>query len=190
VLAACAGASPSGSPPLSASAPPPDPPSDIVTPDAPPPPLPDPIIPVLANPPKDCTLPAVFAQMATSLSPTDCGILKIRSSDATRQQALDCMIAAISEDRPFVFVENLQGIDSYVAAGLTARRETGAGLVTYLGRYDSDPCGGGCFDKGGAFTAPCTPTITHRAAADCPHSLLDCITCSGNTPGQRCTQGP
>jgi hypothetical protein len=108
---------------------------------------------------EQCTL-AIQLDRLKAGDAVDCGSALSEYFDAeyladasvANQNAYDCLSAALDEAEPFVFVLELQGIDSHVEVGWVMDDE---GVVHQLD-YDSDICGGaGCMPG-------CGPSVTRR----------------------------
>lgn len=78
----------------------------------------------------------------------DCGRLSAWASDGERAASQACVDQAIVAGTPFAVSWELFGVDSEVAEGLVS---LGSGEAAYSVGYDSDPCGGGCPEEGGAY---------------------------------------
>jgi hypothetical protein len=137
---------------------------------------------------RDCTVAGVNAAHARGHQPIDCGALEPGSSADARRQARQCVTDALAGGRPFVFRETLRGIDSTIQSGYFAVPEHGQ-LAVFGVDYDSDPCGGGCPQRGGSRISRCSRlTPSNPANGDCQHTVTKCFVCQGAVAAERCQQ--
>jgi hypothetical protein len=92
---------------------------------------------------------------------------------------IDCAVAAIAAQRPFILEERVPGTDSAVADSVVGVLEHGK-LVVYSLRYDSNPCGGGCPDRGHTDVYRCEQATSEAPAATCAQPA-ECFHCGLET---------
>jgi len=89
---------------------------------------------------------------------------------------VDCAATAIAAKRPFVVEQQVAGTDSGVAYVLVGVLESGK-LAIYSLSYDSNPCGGGCPERGHTTVRRCDKA-SEPPAAECAE-LVECFHCGG-----------
>jgi len=137
---------------------------------------------------RDCTVAGVNAAHARAHQPIDCGAIEIGASADARRQARQCVTDALAGGRPFVFRETLRGIDSTIQRGYFAVPEHDQ-LAVFGVDYDSDPCGGGCPQRGGSRISRCSRlTPSNPANGDCQRTVTKCFACQGAVAAERCQQ--
>jgi len=144
----------------------------------------------------DCRISSVVRRRFARANVKPCGTFPLRE---TRDPALDlkddakarmCIEAALAANQPFVAEKELQGTDSGVARAIVGVLEKGK-LVKYYLNFDSNPCGGGCPERGHTSVERCDTFALSDPS--CPiNSLFDCVACkpSTATPVEDCIFGP
>lgn len=138
------------------------------------------------KPPYDCTMVPALAMYFPGLRVENCGVLEIEATDAQKSAAKKCVEAAVAGRRPFLFVQRVQGEDSGVLRAFLARME-GSDYVAYEASYDSDPCGGGCPERGHTYLSRCKgpPTVPKL----CDERVAACIECDDHEIIDQCAHG-
>lgn len=125
----------------------------------------------------DTTLSTVVRERFGAMRGRSCGVLEIEASGADVAAAKACVADALATKHPFVLIQRVQGTDSGVERGLVGVADAGRFTVYWLS-YDSDPCGGGCSERGGTIMYRCTAVSPIAEACRDP-SILDCHACEG-----------
>lgn len=182
VLAACGSSAPRSAPTTESTT--------VVVPPADAPSA-DPSDPIIGGPIRqDCRPEAVIARRLGGQAVIDCGDLNPGSTADARERARVCVATALAGKRPFRAVEYLQGIDSEVGFGVYATTRNGA-FQPFTISYDSDPCGGGCPDRGHADITVCKHLVAKDPAQTPCHdrrNLIDCFDCA-QAGAERCVAG-
>ena len=108
-----------------------------------------------------------------------CGVLDHIDKPALADAARTCVRDAIANQRPFAVVERRSGDDSTVGQAFVGLVENGTYAV-YEALYDSNPCGGGCADRGGTELLRCAAPPT-PGGCDRPTVVSDCFECKYET---------
>jgi hypothetical protein len=127
------------------------------------------------NSPYDCTVISAMKGYFAGERVESCGMLELHATPESLAAATACMEQALAATRPVIFAQAVQGTDSGIAVANLARMEH-ARYTGYVAHFDSDPCGGGCQDRGWTRIVRCTGAP--RVSTDCPDRrgacLLDC----------------
>lgn len=142
----------------------------------------------------DCRISSVVRRRFAGAKVKPCGTFPLRE---TRDSALDakddakartCIEAALVAQQAFVAEKELHGTDSGVARAIVGVLEKGKLVQYYLG-FDSNPCGGGCPERGHTTVERCDTFALSDPS--CPiNSLFDCVVCKPATLVEDCIFGP
>jgi hypothetical protein len=135
----------------------------------------------------DCSSLTVLKHATAGATVMPCGELDADATTAQLADALRCVANAVTGNQPFAFHQWVQGIDSQVGIAMLGRISGGAFVIDEL-EYDSDPCGGGCPEKGHTDVVECSKS-TRSGSADCTRIMTECFTCDGKRDVASCVQG-
>jgi hypothetical protein len=140
----------------------------------------------------DCSISSVVRRRFAGTSVKPCGVFPRRETTELEAQddtkARTCIEAALAAKQPFVVEKEVHGEDSQVAHALVGVLEK-AKLVMYVFSYDSNPCGGGCPERGHTIVERCESFALSDPA--CPSSsLFNCLECKPATLVDDCIFGP
>lgn len=125
----------------------------------------------------DATLSTVVRERFGTMRGRSCGVLEIEASGADVAAAKACVADVLVTKHSFVLIQRVQGEDSGIEHALVGVADVG-GFTVYWLSYDSDPCGGGCRERGGTRMYRCTAVSPIGGACSYP-SILDCYGCDG-----------
>lgn len=146
-------------------------------------------IPSLGGAARDCRPSQVVRRRFAGEGVIACGALGIDEPPAAVAAARTCVERALADGQPFVVEAEVQGIDSTVAYGLVGIVEHGV-LATYRVIFDSDPCGGGCPDRGATTIDRCTQLARDVTRAEaCAGDVVRCFRCDGARIVEQCRFG-
>jgi hypothetical protein len=124
--------------------------------------------------PYDCTITSALQGFAPGTRVVACGMLERDATPAALDAMNACVERALARAQPLVFGQAIQGTDSGIADAILVRSEQGR-LVAYEARFDSDPCGGSCDDRGGTRIVRCGAP---RPGTGC-YEMRTCLQCDG-----------
>ena len=137
---------------------------------------------------RDCRLGNVVRKRFGRERVRSCGELDRGADESSRNHAAACMTDAIRAGTPFFFEMQFMGTDSVPMSAVIGIRERGE-LVVYRAFYDSDPCGGGCMNKGGTGISRCR-SVTLVPTRGCEGDPSFCFTCDDAQQVDGCKFGP
>ena len=107
-----------------------------------------------------CTLETGLASHLEGATPTEC-------------TTKECVVAEATSGRPFVYREELEGVDSLVSVAFV--RSDAGGSIYRIG-FDSDPSGGG--EVGSRVSQFVCSSLTMNDVCDSRRSNGDCLLCT------------
>jgi len=147
---------------------------------------------------RDCRPSVVARRRFAGVAVRACGVIALATDDDWEhardykavakkiRPLVDCAAVAIAARRPFIVEQQVAGTDSGVARGLVGVLENGT-LAVYALLYDSNPCGGGCPERGHTTVSRCDEA-TAAPAAECAE-LTECFHCNLERTLEDCEYG-
>ena len=140
---------------------------------------------------KDCRISQVIRRRWAGAVVKSCGALTLRDTPeqerADDELARPCITGALAAKQPFVVEREVRGTDSGVARAIVGVME-GAKFQVYALSFDSNPCGGGCPERGHTLVVKCEDFKLVPIGA-CPF-MFECFECTSETPVEDCRFGP
>jgi hypothetical protein len=139
---------------------------------------------------RDCTVPAMIDEQRHGAALTSCGSIGESPKPGESDRAVSCIVDAISNQRPFRFDQDLQGIDALVQHGYAGSVRDGRYLVMRI-EYTSDVHGGGSAWSGSANVDQCAAlTLRLPRSRRCSSDVSSCFECASPIAIERCHRGP
>ncbi|MEO8704402.1 MAG: hypothetical protein ABI867_30395 [Kofleriaceae bacterium] len=136
--------------------------------------------------PYDCTIIPTMQRHFAGMRIEACGLLDREVTPKQTSTTRTCVTNALQAQRPMVFAQEIQGTDSGVVTANLVRMEQRR-YVGYEAHFDSDPCGGGCSDRGWTRIVRCTEP-PHLQECFEPRGGV-CLACGGGALVETCRMG-